>query len=183
MTGGTTEIGTIADLIEFVRQHPATHLVQELGPAVLVGPNLNEEELAKGQEWAYHTVARATLDPDSGNLAMFRDSVVLGVRKARRGPFANTVLVGRADTNDIQVPDDSVSKLHARIKIAKDGSLSLTEAGSMNGTWINGKKVEGRESFPIVPGDEIIFGLRHFKLYRTEKLYETMKALVKRFAG
>jgi hypothetical protein len=177
-----TNIGTIADLIEFVRQHPVTHLVQELGPAVLVGPSKNEEELKKRDEWAYHTVT-ADMDPVTGNFDMFRDSIVLGVKKARRGPFANTVLVGRAETNDVRVPDDSVSKLHARIKIAEDGSLCLMEAGSTNGTWVNGEKIVNREPVAIVPGDQIVFGLRHFKLYQTEKLYDTMKALVQRFAG
>jgi len=34
--------------------------------------------------------------------------------------FANTILIGRASTNDVQLEHSSVSKLHARIEIGAD---------------------------------------------------------------
>jgi len=62
--------------------------------------------------------------------------------------------IGRDLACDIQVPDEKVSRRHARI--AREGDAwTLTDLGSRNGTLVNGSRVETRT---LVPLDEIQVG-------------------------
>ena len=58
---------------------------------------------------------------------------------------------------DCVLPDDSVSRLHARLE--KQGErILLTDMNSTNGTYKNGLRMEPSETVEIEPGDEIRFG-------------------------
>lgn len=50
--------------------------------------------------------------------------------------------IGRTDENDISLADVSVSRHHARLKRQDDGSYTLTDLSSSNGTLFNGRVVE-----------------------------------------
>jgi predicted component of type VI protein secretion system len=67
--------------------------------------------------------------------------------------------IGRDKNCDVPIFDDSVSRLHAEIWLADDGSLMMTDRGSANGTTV----VRGKTKFPlnqdvILPGDYIRMG-------------------------
>ena len=55
-----------------------------------------------------------------------------------RGP----VIVGRRAPADIEVPDALVSRRHIRIAPADDG-WTVEDLGSANGTYVDGKRLEG----------------------------------------
>jgi hypothetical protein len=57
----------------------------------------------------------------------------------------NSMLLGRAPTCDIKVPSGSVSKEHTRIEIFDD-KLIISDAGSRNGTFINGVQVRSTKA-------------------------------------
>jgi DNA-binding winged helix-turn-helix (wHTH) protein len=69
-----------------------------------------------------------------------RYSVVVGKHEVILSS-AETVL-GRDPTAGIYVDHPSVSRRHARISIASDG-VTLQDLGSRNGTFLNGRRVEG----------------------------------------
>ncbi len=48
---------------------------------------------------------------------------------------------GRGDASDFQIADSSVSGSHCRI-VVNDGTVSIQDLGSTNGTFINGAKVQ-----------------------------------------
>jgi len=54
------------------------------------------------------------------------------------------------------VNDSVVSKHHAVIEIGTDGRASISDLGSRNGTFLNGKKISGRTL--VGPGDRVMFG-------------------------
>jgi hypothetical protein len=63
--------------------------------------------------------------------------------------------VGREFGNGLVVPSDTVSRRHA--SLLKSGStVSVTDHGSTNGSWVNGMKVGGTVS--LNPGDQVRFG-------------------------
>jgi DNA-binding winged helix-turn-helix (wHTH) protein len=64
-------------------------------------------------------------------------------------------LVGRGTECGLRLPSTRVSRVHARIR-AGEGQVSVEDAGSKNGTWVNGQKRGG----PTVlsEGDEVRFG-------------------------
>lgn len=65
------------------------------------------------------------------------------------------MVVGRLPECDIQINSNMVSRKHAQLNVAEDGVV-LVDLGSGNGTFLNGKKLEG--SSKLRNGDRIKFG-------------------------
>lgn len=55
--------------------------------------------------------------------------------------FEPVICIGRTDENDITLADVSVSRHHARIKRNDDGSYTITDLDSSNGSWVNGRRI------------------------------------------
>jgi two-component system, NtrC family, response regulator AtoC len=66
------------------------------------------------------------------------------------------IVVGRSSSATVQLDDPKVSREHARI-VRRDGALQLVDAGSRNGTRLNGKTVRGA-AVPLASGDTIGVG-------------------------
>ena len=61
----------------------------------------------------------------------------------KRANSFGMVTVGRAINNDIVLPYEDISKCHAFF-VSKPEGWSLMDAGSTNGTFVRGKKLEPR---------------------------------------
>ncbi len=165
---------TVDDLIERASSESAAEWEKIFGRAVLIGPrpltkddyggDLDEEE---GEEnpWSFQTLA-AGIIPKAGDdpLTSFRIGEVYGLKKATKGAFATTLLVGRASSNDVTIDDNSLSKLHARIKLADDGTMTISDSASMNGTVLNEEAV-GSTPVALADGDILQLGSRTFRVY------------------
>jgi hypothetical protein len=69
-------------------------------------------------------------------------------------PGVNTV--GRLNA-DVLLSDPSVSRSHARITV-QNGTVTIEDVGSTNGTFVNGQKLTPQMPVPLVNGAEITFG-------------------------
>lgn len=65
-------------------------------------------------------------------------------------------LIGRQPGARVQISAPSVSRLHAEIDAAPDGSLRLRDLGSTNGCFVNGRRIQRAET--ILSGDLIHIG-------------------------
>ncbi|MDA7926577.1 Hsp70 family protein, partial [Verrucomicrobiales bacterium] len=65
--------------------------------------------------------------------------------------------VGRRHDNDLRIKETYISGYHAELNRNDDGDYELSDLGSSNGTFLNGKKVEGREI--VKAGDFVKFGI------------------------
>jgi DNA-binding response OmpR family regulator len=63
--------------------------------------------------------------------------------------------LGRSDSCSVVIPLPVISRLHARIELQHDRYL-LYDAGSANGTFVNGKRIE--QPLQLSTGDEIWLG-------------------------
>ncbi len=63
--------------------------------------------------------------------------------------------IGRSEDNDIALPDPFSSGHHALIT-PTDGGFAIRDNGSKNGTFLNGKKIQGEVE--LKKGDEILVG-------------------------
>jgi pSer/pThr/pTyr-binding forkhead associated (FHA) protein len=92
--------------------------------------------------------------PAPGSLAtlLVRNGTLIGRRLAVKTPIVN---VGRADYNDIVVPDPSVSTSHAKLQ-RREGVWVLVDLDSTNGTFVDGERVRGEA--PLAPGAMVRFG-------------------------
>lgn len=66
------------------------------------------------------------------------------------------VMVGRSLEAVLRLHSDGVSRFHARIQRTSKGSLVLSDLGSSNGTYLNGRRLKQPES--LEDGDRIRFG-------------------------
>ena len=65
------------------------------------------------------------------------------------------IKIGRLSSAHLCLDDEKVSRIHSVIEVAPDGSLSIIDMGSVEGTFVNGKRVnKGTIAF----GDEIRVG-------------------------
>src|SRR5688572_4707451 len=65
------------------------------------------------------------------------------------------IKIGRLSSAHLCLDDEKVSRIHSVIEVSPDGSLSIIDMGSVEGTYVNGKRVnKGRIAF----GDEIRLG-------------------------
>lgn len=73
------------------------------------------------------------------------------------GLQSDAVTIGRAHSNSLVLDDAPVSRSHARIDGGSDRYV-LSDCGSKNGTFVNGKRIQGHV---LAPGDEILIGDTH----------------------
>jgi hypothetical protein len=87
-------------------------------------------------------------------------------RDPSKGPI---ITLGRESKQDVVIPDMSVSRFHAFAKPGPDGAFLLQDAGSTNGTTVNGQSVLASGSGPprrLAPGDNVRLG--HIELTFTD---------------
>src|SRR4029077_4992401 len=73
----------------------------------------------------------------------------------RLGVKTPVVNIGRADYNDIVLPEESVSTTHAKLQ-RREGVWVLVDLDSTNGTFIDGDQIKG--DTPLAPGATVRFG-------------------------
>jgi pSer/pThr/pTyr-binding forkhead associated (FHA) protein/S1-C subfamily serine protease len=110
--------------------------------AARAGLNLDEatEPMSPAPDWLVHVVLRAT----STN--------------QRFDVRSQVVKIGRSPDCNIQIPPEqgaSVSRIHCEIKI-EEGGVVVRDAGSRNGTFVNGKRLESAHA--AVKSDFIMLG-------------------------
>jgi diguanylate cyclase (GGDEF)-like protein len=86
------------------------------------------------------------------------------------------LVIGRAPDAGLIVEDDAVSRHHARVDCAEDGSFTIEDLRSKNGTFVGANRV-GRS--PLVTGDQVQLGRELRLRFRTidageEALYRTL---------
>src|SRR6185503_19411450 len=86
-----------------------------------------------------------------GNL-LVRSGSLKGQRLAIKTPVVN---IGRADYNDLVLPDESVSTTHAKLQ-RREGVWVLVDLDSTNGTFVDGDQIKGE--VPLAPGSTVRFG-------------------------
>lgn len=52
--------------------------------------------------------------------------------------------IGRDKSNNIVIDDEGISGFHAELRVEDDDRVFLTDAGSINGTFVNGKQIKAR---------------------------------------
>ena len=52
--------------------------------------------------------------------------------------------IGRDKSSDIVIDEEGVSGFHAELRVEDDDRVFLTDAGSINGTYVNGKQIKAR---------------------------------------
>jgi serine/threonine protein kinase len=135
-------------------------------------PPLEEPEVAAGDTVYLNAVAEPHVTDDVPDVQLFvvrsgdtrMNSRVVPVR-------TRNFRIGRDAGCDLSLADRLLSRLHATIEYGPDGFV-VRDAGSVNGTFLNGRRVKGSEVEPLYFGTTIQLGdtLLTFTLSRDVKL-------------
>lgn len=91
-------------------------------------------------------------DLEAGDVRLIlRNGPQLGTSLTLDGPLTR---LGRHPQGEIVLDDITVSRRHAEIR-RDGGRFIITDAGSLNGTYVNGSRVDTRE---LAAGDEVQVG-------------------------
>jgi pSer/pThr/pTyr-binding forkhead associated (FHA) protein len=111
---------------------------------------------------AYHDSVQAVSIPDAASIGF------PSYYAERRFPLSGTeVRIGRRSVSrgitpeiDLTGPptDPGVSRLHAALIARSDGSWSVVDSGSPNGTLVNGSDIQPGKPVPLRDGDSIYLG-------------------------
>jgi len=83
---------------------------------------------------------------------LFRSGPIKGQRYQIKTPVLN---IGRAEYNDLVIPDGSVSTSHAKLQ-RREGVWMLIDLESTNGTFVDGERITGETA--LAPGALVRFG-------------------------
>ncbi|MCY4260517.1 MAG: FHA domain-containing protein [Rhodobacteraceae bacterium] len=82
-----------------------------------------------------------------------------GERLALRG---DRISIGRSSTNEVVIPDQGISRVHAEMRRSSEGAFALNDLDSLNGTFVNDRKIKAPTTLRI--GDTVGFGKVRAKL-------------------
>jgi pSer/pThr/pTyr-binding forkhead associated (FHA) protein len=99
----------------------------------------------QGEHWEM-TSSNASPRALADSARVFKVEKNAGIANA----FPFGVTLGRVDSNDLVLDDNSVSRFHAFLKFdAKRKLWLLGDADSKNGTWLDQAKVAPNQSLPV----------------------------------
>jgi diguanylate cyclase (GGDEF)-like protein len=81
-------------------------------------------------------------------------TVIAGVNVGQTFRLKDQYVIGRSDKADITIPDQEISRRHARVAVEGQRAW-IEDLGSTNGTFVNGERVTKRE---LTDGDKIQVG-------------------------
>lgn len=120
---------------------------------------LQQEDEARQRAAEGLNVKPSQTEPQTLQVAA-RMSLPDGVRETRLSfkLGGKRLNVGRATDSDLSLPHPSVSKVHATLLVNREGTLIVSDTGSTNGTFINGRRINYGEARQIEDGDVLGFG-------------------------
>jgi pSer/pThr/pTyr-binding forkhead associated (FHA) protein len=132
-----------SDLATFEKLHPHDWLVWE--PGAWHPPERSGHTLVAGA-----AVARP---PGAG--AGAGEALAVALSRDGRRPY---VTLGRGPENDVVIDDATLSRVHLVLMRAADGSWTLRDAGSSNGSRLAGQRLEPGKPLPLPTGTRIEAG-------------------------
>ena len=103
----------------------------------------------------YDLDAKATVDDSPEALA---ETPAAEVVKRQINAFGLGITVGRTRNNDLWIDDQRISRFHAYFRLQDGSSWMLADAGSRNGTFVDGVQLDSRRPRPLPERAWLDFG-------------------------
>jgi pSer/pThr/pTyr-binding forkhead associated (FHA) protein len=119
--------------------------------------------------WTNVICANAAFDdmlaPVAGEIKL---EVIEGPDAGKQIAVDRPIVIGRDAQSDLVLEDAEVSGRHARITPASDGSATVEDLESTNGTFVNQNELEGPAR--LDPGDQLLVGVSVLELRTADDL-------------
>jgi hypothetical protein len=98
---------------------------------------------------------------------------IWAVTKGSNGPRGPAISGGRASSNDIVLPDFTISNHHFHFRY-EAMRLIVIDLGSTNGTYVNGARIEPEQRVPVPNGARLVFGRYQFEFLTAQGFVSTV---------
>jgi two-component system cell cycle response regulator len=113
----------------------------------------------KGKTFICDLIARCQPEPPMcTTMPMYLIMVSGGIPGAMLRLAPGGTRLGRATESTFQLSEISISRRHATIDADAQGVVRLTDLGSTNGTFLNGRRLRPHEPFRLKDGDRVQLG-------------------------
>lgn len=140
-------------------------------PILLFEPPETPDDEPSG--YRFKTVSGIGLSPLGSG-----EPYVILVKKQAANAFQSRITVGRTSNNDLLLDDGSVSRFHAWFE-ETERVWSIADAGSKNGTSLNGVKLQPKKLAAVPKDARLKFG----DVTATFLLPDSFLAMLKKLAG
>jgi EAL domain-containing protein (putative c-di-GMP-specific phosphodiesterase class I) len=82
--------------------------------------------------------------------------------------LANPFCIGRNNDCDLRLPSESISRVHAKIRLTGRGTILIEDCGSTNGTFVNFQRITNQQQLKL--GDVIHFASFEFQVGQVESI-------------
>lgn len=142
---------------------------------------VHAEPLAHADEREFRTrvgAAPARFEA-AAELALRPALLVTPIRKGPASAFQGQISVGRTRMSDLHFPYARLSKFHAYFTWTDNEPRDyfLTDAGSTNGTFVEGRRLQPKVATPLADRSYVTFGHYHFLFLTTAGLYQALNEL------
>ncbi len=165
---------------EFSAQHPYPFLVMRMSAAELEKQAFAFETIGLSEAVQRRAEKLTQLRKEGKRLARSaHELVIFRVRKRADGPFRNCISVGRTGHCDISIADGQISKMHAYFERDEaSGDHFVIDAGSRNGTKVNGRLLSQNQRHALHYGDRVEFGNFCFEFIDAGQLHDSAVGLI-----
>ena len=101
------------------------------------------------------------------------------IAKAANNPWKERIIVGRARNNDVSIDHGSISKVHAYVT-QSGNEYTIVDAGSRNGTWVNGRPVSTTDREKLRVGAQVRLGSVVLELIDAASVYDRFKDAIQK---
>jgi len=145
-----------SDLETFERLHPYDWLLWEAGP------------WHPPERTGLTLLAAGPGAPPKGT----GESLAIALRANPRRPH---ITIGRGQENDVVVDDATLSRVHLVLMRLESGGWSVRDAGSSNGTRLNGRALEVGTPAPLPSGARLEAGSVHLTFLSSADFLQRLK--------
>jgi len=100
---------------------------------------------------------------------------LIPILKREGGAFPDRIGIGRAPNVDISIPLARLSKYHAYFTRDEKGGFFITDAGSTNGTFVDGARLDVKIAVPMRDKQSIGLGPHRFTFLTREGFVELVQ--------
>jgi pSer/pThr/pTyr-binding forkhead associated (FHA) protein len=99
-------------------------------------------------------------------MALHKLKVTAGPEEGRTVDLEGEVVIGRGDDAGLVITDGELSRRHAIVRATANG-VEVEDLGSLNGTFVNGDRIEG--TVALAPGETLRVGTSHMEVEVVEQ--------------
>jgi hypothetical protein len=121
------------------------------------------------------TLEDTVLPEEDQAQAVQSNRLLIPIRKSDRNAYRTKITVGRAKNNDIIIRAAQISKLHCSFSQKSPTHYRIMDMGSVNGTKLNGQRLESMEPASLTNGDLIVIWRFCFRYLDVSGWLETIQ--------